>query len=104
MTYQILPEEHSPNIDLADNLVEERIKELRETFIACFSPPSDTDCTLTWKLYRTICEYHNLESNGRSEDEGNRLEDSLLEFFNRQKQLPAYRFKEFLEDYTEGFI
>lgn len=99
MIYSILPEKPSPNIDLT----EDRIKELQQTFIACFSPPSDTDCRLTEELYETICRYHDLESNGRSEDEGNTLVYSLLEFFNRQKQLPPYRFKELLEDYVEKY-
>lgn len=101
MTYHILPEENCNQI--AENLVEDRIKELLQTFINCFSPPSDTDCLLTEKLYETICDYHGLQSNGLSEEHGVTLVYNLLEFFNTQKQLPAYRFKEFLEDYTEGF-
>lgn len=84
-------------------LYEERVNELRQTFINCFSPPSDVDCTLTEKLYETICKHHNLQSTGRSEDEGNTLVESLMEFFNRERQLPAYRFREFLEDYVESY-
>lgn len=84
-------------------LYEERVNELRETFIACFSPPSDVDCELTEKLYETICNHHGLQSNGRSEDEGNTLVESLMEFFNRERQLPPYRFREFLQDYVESY-
>lgn len=84
-------------------LYEERVNELRETFILCFSPPSDADLLLTEKLYDAICDYHNLQSNGRSEDEGNTLVESLMEFFNRERQLPPYRFREFLQDYVESY-
>ena len=91
------------NIELADNLVEEHINELRQTFINCFSPPSDVDCILSAKLYQTIYDHHGLASNGWAEEKHSTLVDELLEFFNREKQLPPYRFKEFLEDHVENY-
>lgn len=84
-------------------LYDERINELRQTFIQCFSPPSDTDLLLTEKLYEAICNYHNLQSNGNSEEQNMTLVENLMEFFNTQGELPPYKFKEFLQNNVESY-